>query len=127
MTDEILTHDVFLSHSSKDKAVVRELVARVWLDTKHRFLSLQLAAVSPNGAMASSPRLALGDYLGFTNESEKNPNGVATQTGLVPPQPCWGWKCLSSRCLRVASPTRQPRALGRSSVGAGDERTANEP
>jgi hypothetical protein len=32
MTDELLTHDVFLSHSSKDKAVVRPLAERLRLD-----------------------------------------------------------------------------------------------
>ena len=61
------------------------------LNQERRFIPRRLDDACPNGALASSPRLAPRAYLGFPAPIWDNPNGVvAAARRIAEPQPRWG-------------------------------------
>ena len=87
------------------------------VNKERRFIPLRPDDACPNGASASSPRLAPRAYLGFTTPIRDNPNGVASPAGSdTRLQPRWG--CGFSRRFPRVARASQPWALRRSPVGA---------
>ena len=64
MSTEIFTHDVFLSHSAKDNAVVRPLAERLRQDGLNRLHSeLQHSAFSPSPSFSAPIKGFLAQFL----------------------------------------------------------------
>ena len=95
-------------------------------ERRHLPLPTRLAALRPipkglhPPAQGCEARATLGEVVGFSLQPQR---GCSSQVGET--QPRWGWRVLGRRRPRVASPTRQPWALGRNPVGIQQENRPN--
>ena len=92
-----------------------QLLLHAPLNQERHFLPRRLDDACPNGAAASSPRLAPRAYLGFPAPTQHNPNGVVPRPSGSPGHNPVGLRILyaavsqGSSCLATLGFTTQPR------------------